>query len=231
MALVSIVIPVFNMVEYTKMAIESIRRFTSEPHEIIVVDNASTDETPQYLSEQSDLTVIRNAENLGHAGGTNVGARASRGEYFVWLNNDAVVTVNWLTNLLRCADSDERIGLVSPVTNYIGNPQQRVPVKFADLEEMHGFAASFNRSDPAKWKDDGPFGFCVLVKRKVVDEVGYLSEDNDLGLGDDQDYNRRLVQAGYRCVLACDAFVYHFGSRTFRLVSAERRAAQEGWSA
>jgi GT2 family glycosyltransferase len=225
MPLVSIIMPVFNLLDYTKIAIDSIRRFTDAPYELIVVDNASSDETPGYLATQSDLVVIRNTENLGHAGGTNVGMLASHGDYLVGINNDAVATSNWLSNLLLCAESDERIGLVSPVTNYIGNPEQRVRVSFDNLEDMQEFAVSFNRSDPSKWMDHDPFGFCFMVKRKVVEEVGYLSEDNDLGLGDDIEYNIRLRRAGYRCVLARDTFVYHFGSRTFRRVWASRASA------
>jgi GT2 family glycosyltransferase len=222
MPLVSIIIPVFNLLEYTKMAIESIRRHTRDPYELIVVDNASTDETPAYLSSLSDVKVVRNNINLGHAGGTNAGIRVSHGEYLVSINNDAVATTNWLSNLVTCAESDERVGLVAPVTNYIGNPHQLVPVTFDNLDEMQTFAASFNKSDPSKWQEGSPFGFCFLVKRGAVDEVGVLAEDNDLGLGDDIDYNTRLRSAGYRCMIAGDTFVFHFGSRTFRKIWESR---------
>lgn len=222
MALTSIVIPVYNGLKYTRTALENIRRHTPEPYELIVVDNASTDDTASFLAGQDDVTVVRNTENLGHAGGTNRGFCASRGEYLVSLNNDAVVTANWLANLQTCIESDPRIGLVSPVTNYIGNPRQLVDAQFPDLEEMHRFAAGFNSSDPAKWLDDDPFGFCFLVPRRIVDEIGLLSEDNDLGLGDDIDYNRRLAAAGYRSVIAGDTFVYHYGSRTFFGIWAAR---------
>lgn len=224
MPVTSIIIPVHNGLDYTKTAIASIRSHTPEPYELIVVDNASSDDTPAYLAAQPDVLSLRSEQNLGHAGGTNVGIRASHGDYLVSLNNDAVVTERWLTNLLRCAESDERIGLVSPVTNYIGNPNQLLAVAFQDLEEMHRFAADFNQSDPRKWVDENPFGFCFLVKRHAQQIVGLLSEDNDLGLGDDIDYNERLNAAGYRTVLAKDTFVFHYGSRTFFEIWAERQA-------
>lgn len=222
MALTSIVIPVHNGLRYTKTALESIRRHTPQPYELIVVDNASSDDTAPFLAGQDDVTLIRSTENLGHAGGTNLGFNASRGDYLVSLNNDAVVTANWLSNLQTCIESDRRIGLASPVTNYIGNPRQLLNEQFQDLEDMHRFAAAFNQSDPEKWFDDDPFGFCFLVPRRILDEIGLLSEQNDLGLGDDIDYNRRLAEAGYRSVICGDTFVYHYGSRTFFEIWADR---------
>ena len=218
----SIIIPVHNQLEYTRLAIDSIQFHTPEPHEIIVVDNASSDGTAAYVRGLRGVTLVTNTENRGHPGGTNDGTRRARGDLLVWLNNDVVATPRWLRNLQSCLASDPRIGVCSPMTNYIGNPGQLVKETFPNLNAMQGFASTFNRSDPAKWVDDMLFGFCFALPRRTWDLVGPLNEETGLGLGDDIDYVERVRAAGLRAVIAGDTFLYHFGSRTFFAIWAQK---------
>ena len=119
LSLTSIIILTRNNLEYTKMCLESIRRYTPEPHEIIVVDNGSTDGTIEYLEAQEDVKLIKNGLNLGFALGNNLGLREARGEYIVILNNDTVVTEGWLTKLINSAQSNPQVGIVGPRSNYV----------------------------------------------------------------------------------------------------------------
>ena len=104
--LVSIIILTFNQLKYTKECVESIRKHTPEPHEIIFVDNGSTDGTGKWLKKlvknNSNYKLIENKKNLGFSKGCNQGIEASSGEYILLLNNDVVVTENWLAGMLEC---------------------------------------------------------------------------------------------------------------------------------
>ncbi|HZC80689.1 MAG TPA: glycosyltransferase family 2 protein, partial [Nitrospiraceae bacterium] len=110
---VSLVIPVYNQLIHTMQCLESILRLPDKVDEIIVVDNASTDGTPEYLKGMDGVTVIRNATNLGCAKAWNQGIRASQGEVVGILSNDIVLTSGWLPALLRFMEQTEH-GIVSP---------------------------------------------------------------------------------------------------------------------
>lgn len=235
----SIIILVKNQLEYTKQCIESIRQYTRPgTYEIIVVDNGSDDGTPAWLAEQQDLIVIRNEYNAGFPAGCNQGIARAAGQFILLLNNDTIVTRNWLDNLLNCLESDERIGAVGPVTNYCSY-NQAIRVDYTSLAEMHAFAEEFNRSDAAKWEDRLKLvGYCMLIKRSVLDKIGVLDERFTPGNYEDDDLSLRIVEAGYRLVLCRDTFIHHYGSVSFKedrseylnmLINNEKKF-QEKWT-
>ena len=110
--LASIIIPCWNQLDFTRLCLTALARHTRPPWELIVIDNGSTDGTAAYLSGVRDVapmpvTVISNSKNLGFPAAINQGLRAARGEYFVLLNNDAVVTDGWLSQLVALAEMDQ----------------------------------------------------------------------------------------------------------------------------
>lgn len=110
----SIIIPVFNKAEYTFQCLRSlVREVDLTKNEIIIVDNASTDETARMLAQFGNrIRVIRNAENLGFVEACNAGAKAARGKYVVFLNNDTIVQPVWLSSMVETIEADELIGAV-----------------------------------------------------------------------------------------------------------------------
>ena len=125
--LTSIIILTYNQLAHTKNCLASIRQFTRpEEYEIIVVDNCSTDETVAWLKQQKDIRAIFNNENKGFPAGCNQGIRIARGSEILLLNNDTIVTPNWLNNLKRALYSDASIGAVGPVTNYAIYASRRI---------------------------------------------------------------------------------------------------------
>jgi len=214
--LTSIVILTRNQLPYTRSCLESIRFRTDEPYELIVVDNGSTDGTVEYLRSQRDVKLIENKENRGFPAGCNQGIREAKGDQILLLNNDVIVTTGWLDRLLRALHADPTNGLVGPCTNAICGPQQ-VPVSYTDLASLDGFAWEWGKTHDRVLEDtDRLVGFCLLLRRTLVDEVGLLDERFGLGNFEDDDYCRRARQAGHRTVIARDAFIHHFGSVTHR---------------
>jgi GT2 family glycosyltransferase len=109
----SIVIPVFNKAAFTKRCLDALRASLggAGEGEIIVVDNASSDETPALLARYPWIRSIRNERNLGYAGANNQAARVARGEFLVLLNNDTEALPGWLAAMLRTA-REQGVGAV-----------------------------------------------------------------------------------------------------------------------
>ena len=180
-----------------------------------MVDNGSTDGTPEHVEQQKDLRLIRNSDNRGFPAAANQGIQAARGEQILLLNNDTIVTTGWLARLLRALKSDSRIGLVGPCTNCCSGPQQIEPT-YDSLEDLDGFAWEWSKTNTGQIEDHFRLvGFCLLIRRDVVDKIGLLDEGYGIGLFDDDDFCYRAAAAGFRMVIARDAYVHHFGSRTF----------------
>lgn len=225
-----IVIPVYNQVAYTRDCLASVREHTAFPYRVIVVDNASSDETPDLLRECAangmPLEVITNAENLGFTKAANQGMRASRGRYTILLNNDTKVTAGWLTGMMMTAESDDRIGIVGPK---ILNPEtERIHSIGGLLFYKHGVEAPpgqgcarddprFTRSFECQYVE----GSCMLIKRTVINTIGYLDEVFSPGYYEDTDYCFRAREAGFRLVYSPYAEIYHYSTVTARAVQQE----------
>src|SRR5262249_2537914 len=137
--LTSVVLVTFNQLEYTRLCVDSVRHLTDEPYELVLVDNASTDGTPEYLASLPGAKLIRNADNRGFPAAANQGARAAAGRQVLLLNNDTVVTTGWLGRLLRALHAGPDVGLAGPCSNRVSGEQQ-VEAPYDDLAQLDGFA-------------------------------------------------------------------------------------------
>ncbi|WP_237179106.1 glycosyltransferase family 2 protein [Paenibacillus sp. MMS18-CY102] len=224
----SIIIPTYNKANYLKSCIESIGDHTDLPYEIIVVDNHSTDETSAYLREIGTQVRYRILDsNLGFSGAVNAGLMMAKGTTVLLLNNDTLVTDNWLDNMLACLNSDARIGMVGPVTNYISG-DQRVEVPYEEIEDMYEYAKHNNQTDPSKWqRTDRLTGFCLLFRRELLERTGYFDEGYEIGNYEDDDFNIRVRLQGYTLVIARDSFIHHYGSVSMKALGSEFESVNE----
>ncbi|MBN2982931.1 MULTISPECIES: glycosyltransferase family 2 protein [Cohnella] len=218
----SIIIPTYNQLALLKECIRSIMDNTNVPYEIIVVDNASADGTAAYLRSLGGQVRFRALDaNRGFAGAINVGLMMAKGSTLLLLNNDTLVTERWLDNMLACLNSDERIGMVGPVSNCVSGDQQ-ITVPYDHIGDMPRFAAAFNRSDASRWRrTDRLVGFCLLFRRELFEQIGYFDEGFELGNFEDDDYGIRVRLLGRNLVVAEDTFIHHFGSVSLRAIGEQ----------
>ena len=227
----SIIVVTYHNLELNRLCLESIYARTEWPNfEVIVVDNNSTDGTPEYLREAEtifpNLKVILNDKNFGFAAGNNLGLRQATGEYLVLLNNDTVVSRGWLSALIRHLHNDPGIGIIGPVTNMIGN-EAKVEVDYTDVEKMPAWAANYVRQHDGEISPIPMLAmFCLAIRKEVFDKVGFLDEQFGLGLFEDDDYTHRVKINGFRVVCAADSFVHHFSQASFKKL-IERGEYQE----
>ncbi|MCB9461510.1 MAG: glycosyltransferase [Anaerolineaceae bacterium] len=225
----SIVIVTWKNLDLTQQCVESIFRNTDYPnYEIIVVDNASDDGTPDYLkslaAREDRVKVILNDENRGFAAANNQGIQLAEGENVLLLNNDTIVTRGWLTGLGRYL-RDEKIGMVGPVTNFVGNAA-RIDVPYKTVEDMETFANDWMRDHHGEsFEIDMLAMFCVAMRRSLIDEIGLLDESYGIGMFEDDDYAERTKAAGYDIICARDIFIHHHGQASFKLLPEDEYQA------
>lgn len=223
-AKVSIIVVTYNNVELTQGCIQSLLRNTTYPnYELIIVDNASSDDTRNYLRylsrTQANVTVVLNDRNLGFAAANNQGLRLATGDCLVLLNNDTVLPKGWIDPLLRHLQ-DPQIGLVGPMTNAVGN-EAKVDVDYVDLEHMEAFADRHVARHRGRTFDISMLAmFCVAMRREVFERIGLLDEAFGIGMFEDDDYSRRIQAAGLRTVCAQDAYIHHYGQASFKKLIA-----------
>jgi GT2 family glycosyltransferase len=214
----SIIIPLWNQLAYTQQCLESVDAFTPEDHEVILIDNGSTDGTAEWVKgeilKHPEYRLIVNETNRGAAGATNQGILASTGDYLCFLNNDVVVSKEWLTGLIDALEIAPDIGMVGPRTGCVSGPQVVAdPNGYDSLFKYQIYAENYRKAHRKLYT---PYWriipFCGLVKRSVMDEIGYYDEQFFPGNYGDDDICMRLVLAGYRNLICGDVFVHHHGS-------------------
>ncbi len=230
--LTSIIILTFNELKYTKECFESIKKYTPEPHEIIFVDNGSTDGTVEWLrrlaNENKNIKLIENKTNLGFAKGCNQGINIASGEFILLLNNDVIVTKRWLSGILDCIKREESVGIVGPMTNNISGIQRIVNYEDVTLENLSDYAESFMEKNKfRRIPVRRVAGFCMLFRHEVIKKIGMLDESFGSGNYEDDDFCLRAILSGYRNYIAGDVFIYHYGSRSFKGNGIDYRKAIE----
>jgi GT2 family glycosyltransferase len=233
----SVVVVTFNTESTNAKCLESVLRSLGATDELIVVDNASSDSTADYLRTLKDprIQAVLNQKNVGYSIGMNQGLRLAKGEHVVMLNPDTQVPPRWLERM-RAHFRDARVGAVGPVSDRAGGCQR---FEFYLPEELKGafgvdelgeaiYTANAGKALEAKTL----IGFCLMVGRRAIDAVGLLDEDLVLG-NDDLEYCWRLRNAGFKVVAATDVFVHHEEQVSFKTVPSEttRKMVQESTDA
>lgn len=212
--MVSIVIPVYNQIHYTYLCLKSILEHTTDvTYEVIIADDVSTDAT-EHLSEFAEnLVICRNQTNQGFLRNCNQAAKAARGKYVMFLNNDTQVTEGWLSALVDLIESDETIGMVGSKLVYPdGRLQEAGGIIWSD-----GSGWNYGRlDDPDKAeynyvKDvDYISGAAILLSTSLWKQIGGFDERFAPAYCEDSDLAFEVRKAGYRVVYQPLSKVIHF---------------------
>ncbi|HDR9128311.1 TPA: glycosyltransferase, partial [Burkholderia vietnamiensis] len=227
---VSAIVLTYNNLHLTKDCLDSLERYSDGVDlEIVIVDNASSDGSPAYLSawaaSRGKVKLILNDDNHGFAGGNNQGLAAATGDYLVILNNDTVVTRGWAMRMVNHLRHNPELGIIGPVTNNIGN-EARVDTRYSGLDEMHIEAQTLTDRCLGEWFELNTVAFfCAMLPRSTYERCGPISEDYGIGFFEDDDYCRRVQAAGLRVGCAEDVFVHHHLSASFNKLGQERKRA------
>lgn len=226
---VSVIVVTYNNLDLTQACLRSIEEHSQYGRlEIIVVDNASSDGSPEYLeawaSAGENRRLILNEDNRGFAAANNQGLRAATGDYLVLLNNDTFVTPGWIRTMLGHLRRDRTVGLVGPVTNNIGN-EAKIDIAYKGMTDMLVRSAAYTQRHIGQtYPLRTAAFFCVMMPRSTFERVGLLDESFGRGFFEDDDYCRRIEKEGLRVVCAEDVFVHHHLSASFdKLKQSERQ--------
>jgi GT2 family glycosyltransferase/Tfp pilus assembly protein PilF len=220
----SVVIPCHNRADLTRACLQSLQQQVGgPPTEILLVDNASTDDTPD-LATAPNVRLLRQVRNLGFAGGVNRGLAAARSDTILVLNNDTLAAPNLLRELQRALASDHAIAAVSAVSNEVKGQAQLAVGRRGETAD--GRSRIADELAPAPLLQDATTlaGLCLLLRRRALDEVGVFDERFGHGNFEDDDLCLRLRLAGHRLAIARRAFVHHEGHATFRALGLDVHA-------
>jgi len=223
---ISIIIVNYNGKKYLKDCLSSImENGKSISYEIIVVDNGSKDGSVDYINGLTKLRIngltikkILNKENLGFAGGNNVGVREALGEYVLLLNNDTRVEKNFLRNFVKAFDEIPNLGCVQPkiVLMKDSNIIDSCGSYLTDTSFLYHYGYDKNQSSETYNRPFPIFsvkGVAILTKKEIIEKIG-LFDDDFWCYYEETDFCNRLWLAGYECWYYPKAKIYHAAGGT-----------------
>lgn len=221
-----IIVPIYNAFECLSDCIESVLKYTDfgEAH-LILIDDKSPDAKVlpllrEYAKKYKDkITLLENEQNRGFVGTVNKGMKYSKNDVLL-LNSDTIVTKNWLKKMRDCAYSDDYVATVTPLSN--NATLASVPKIFERNELPRGYSldemAELVEKCSMKIYPEIPtaHGFCMYIKREVLEKVGYFDEENfGKGYGEENDFSFRCFKYGYRHLLCDNTYILHKESQSF----------------
>lgn len=241
----SVIILSYNTLELLRKCLESV---PAPPGvEIIVVDNASTDGSPEMVAKEFPKAVlVANRKNLGFAGGNNLGIKIAKGEYLLFLNSDTVVKPGALSEAVDFMEKNPEVGAFSPKT-LLANGQmdpdchRGFPTPWASISYFLGLEKFFPKSKVFgqyhkfyldlnhNHEIDAGAGAFMLIRREIVEKVG-VWDDQYFFYGEDLDYFYRIKEAGFKIMFYARPLLTHLkgGSSGLRKESKKvTRASRE----
>jgi hypothetical protein len=213
--LVSIITVNYNQAASTLALIESLTKITYPNIELLVVDNDSTIENAKRINHIfPSVRIIKSPINYGFAAGNNLGIMQAKGKYILLLNNDVVVTPNFLEPLIKLCESNPRIGGVSPKILFYNDPQRIQYAGFTPIHPitMRNSAIGYRETDRGQYDYECTTGFChgaaMMVPIEVIKIVGMMSYVYFLYY-EEADWCERIKKAGYQLWYSGYSKVYH----------------------
>jgi len=213
--LVSIIILNYNGKNFLENCIESIKSQTNGNYEIVVVDNASPDNSGRKIAlKYSEHKFILNEKNVGVPEGLNIGIKNSSGEFIILMNNDIKVTKGWLENFFYAY---EKHGLALYQPKFLKMNEPEILDGTGDMINLFGFG--FARDKGQKNNEEHneieevsyASGTCMFLPRKIIDEIGYFDKKL-FAYHEELDFGWRARLCGYKSFYVPQTIIHHFGS-------------------
>lgn len=205
----------YNRYEKTIRCVESVLQNTKDVNYklILICNGCSNDDgkTLEYFKtvDHPKKVIFNVTKNVGSTFAISTIEKNIEGKYFTMLADDVIVTPRWLSNLIKCAESDKRIGMVNPVESYLSNRQQ-VDLEYSDYDEMQKAADEYNKSDPTKWHERVRLvSLGSLFKMSCIEAIGKTFDTGFFHDFGDDDVSFKIRRAGYKCILAKDTWICH----------------------
>jgi GT2 family glycosyltransferase len=223
---INIIIPIFNAYNEVVNCIDSvINTVNSSSVKITLIDDSSTDDRIKKVlnnySKIKNITVLYNKENIGYTKTVNKGINASKDDDVVLLNSDTIVTFNWLEELYKTAYSNSTIGTVTAMSDNAGSfsfPKEGVKNTKPPSVLQNNYAKIITKNSkyfPPVNVATGS-GFCIYLKRKLLDEIGLFDEKRfSRGYGEENDFCMRAIKFGWRNVISPGVFIFHTRTASF----------------
>ncbi|MCX6282918.1 MAG: glycosyltransferase family 2 protein [Bacteroidetes bacterium] len=218
--LVSIITVNYNQPEVTLAFLDSIKLITYPSYEIIVVDNASPTKKPAILKEKHpDIILIESKENLGFAGGNNLGIRIAKGKFHLLINNDTEVDPGFIEPLVSKLQMDPSLGVVSPKIRYFYQPELIQYAGFTTINPItvRNRGIGFQEADKGQHDQDSyteyAYGAAMMIPLEVMMKVGLMADIFFLYY-EEMDWMQRIKDAGYKIGYVYNSLIFHKDSIT-----------------
>lgn len=210
---VSILLVLYNQAPLTLLCLESIARHAPPPYEVVIVDNASSDDTGRMLEHVHNARIIRNTDNEGFVRAVNLGAGVSRGEYLLLLNNDAMLHAGSIESALAVFGEVPRTGAVGgKILLLDGKLQEAGSIIFAD-----GSCLGYGRNQAADRPEfmfrrvvDYCSGAFLMIPTQLFHQMGGFDEDYAPAYYEESDFCIRLHKHGLQVIYEPEAVITHF---------------------
>lgn len=214
-ASVTITFACYNQVEYTRQCIESMVRAQTPLDRLVIVDNASSDETFDYLSSLPLGQIIRNRNNLGCGVAWNQGALGLQSDWTIVMNNDVIVSTGWIDNLINAA-TQNNLDIISPAM-----------IEGKLDYDFDAFSQKASATMQHVLRPGWPHAVCLAIHKRVWQEAGYFRATPKLLGYEDTLFFHEARLAGMRMATTGASWIHHYGSITQSAMKRERGLQQK----
>jgi len=214
---VSIIIITYNGKQLLEKCLESLFKINYNNFEVIIVDNNSTDNTIEFITKNyPSIIIIKLDSNKGFAEPNNIGTKTAKGEYFLFLNNDTVVTPNFISSMIEVMELDRTIGICQSL---LLKPDGSLDSSGDFIDKLGVVYNSKTKSNEIR-EISSARGASMLIHKELFEKLGGFDETFFVSF-EDVDLGWRTWILGYRVVLIPTSIVYHSAGTTIKKIGSD----------
>ena len=214
---VSIIIVNYNGKQLLQKCLESLFKIDYDNFEVILVDNNSSDDTIEFVTKTfPSVIIIKLDSNKGFAEPNNIAAKISKGEYLLFLNNDTIVTKNFVIEMIKEIESDEKIAICQSL---LLKPNGNIDSSGDFIDELGVVYNSKSKINNTRYISSAR-GASMLIRKDVFEKLGGF-DSKFFATFEDVDLCWRSWIAGFKSIIASESIVYHVGGQTTKKINDE----------